>query len=135
MKIKIIAGVFGHREGKRVIPVRAGDPAIDVDDEIAQRLLSLGVAERVDAEEPKAEAETQGETDGDEGEGVEAFPEYNDGMTRAELNEIAEQVGIDEDAIKEAKTKAELIELLDEAREDYEAGADAPTFDPEADML
>ena len=78
MKIKIIAGVFGHREGKRVIPVRAGDPAIDVDDEIAQRLLSLGVAERVDAEEPKAEAETQGETDSDEGEGVEAFPEYNE---------------------------------------------------------
>lgn len=133
MKIKIIAGVFGHREGKRVIPVRAGDPAIDVENEIAQRLLGLGVAERVEAEEPEAETKTQGETDGDEG--VEAFPEYNSEMTRAELNEIAEQVGIDEDAIKEAKTKADLIALLDEAKEDYEAGADAPTFDPAADML
>lgn len=135
MKIKIIAGVFGHREGKRVIPVRAGDPAIDVDNEIAQRLLSLGVAERVKDEEPEAVAETQAEMDGDEGEGVEAFPEYNEGMTRAELNEIAEQVGIDEEAIKEAKTKADLIELLDEAKEDYEAGADAPTFDPAAEIL
>lgn len=135
MKIKIIAGVFGHREGKRVIPVRAGDPAIDVENEIAQRLLGLGVAERVENEEPEAEAETQAETDGDEGEGVEDFPEYSAEMTRDELNEIAEQVGIDDDAIKEAKTKADLIALLDEAKEDYEAGAEAPTFDPAAGML
>lgn len=128
MKIKIIAGVFGHRNGKRVEAVRAGDPPIEVEDELAQRLICQGVAEAV---EVKATEQAQAE-DEDEGE---AFPDYSDKMSRAKLEAIAKEVGIDEDAIKEAENKAALIELLDDAKADFEAESDAPTFDPAGDML
>lgn len=128
MKIKIIAGVFGHRNGKRVEAVRAGDPPIEVEDELAQRLIRQGVAEAV---EVKATEQAQAE-DEDEGE---AFPDYSDKMSRAKLEAIAKEVGIDEDAIKEAENKAALIELLDDAKADFEAESDAPTFDPAGDML
>ena len=128
MKIKIIAGVFGHRNGKRVEAVRAGDPPIEVEDELAQRLIRQGVAEAV---EVKATEQAQAE-DEDEGE---AFPEYSDKMSRAKLEAIAKEVGINEDAIKEAENKAALIELLDDAKADFEAEGEAPTFDPAGDML
>lgn len=128
MKIKIIAGVFGHRNGKRVEAVRAGDPPIEVEDELAKRLIAQGVAEAVEAE--KAEP-TQAVEDEDEGE---EFPEYSEKMSRAKLEEIAKEVGIDDEEIKGAETKADLIELLDDAKADFEADA-APTFDPAGDML
>lgn len=128
MKIKIIAGVFGHRNGKRVEAVRAGDPAIEVEDELAKRLIAQGVAEAVEAE--KAEP-TQAVEDEDEGE---EFPEFSDKMSRAKLEEIAKEVGIEDEEIKGAETKADLIELLDDAKAAFEADA-APTFDPAGDML
>lgn len=129
MKIKIIAGVFGHRNGARVEAVRAGDPPIEVENELAQRLIRQGVAEAVEVKETE---QAQAVEDEDEGE---AFPEYSDKMSRAKLEAIAKEVGIDEDAIKEAENKAALIELLDDAKADFEAESDAPTFDPAGDML
>ena len=133
MKIKILAGVFGHRENGRVKAVKAGDPPINVDEAIAERLIKAGVAELVDEPQKIADqtyVETESET-----ETVDEFPEYDAKMTRAQLNRIAEQVGIDPDEIKDAETKADIIALLDEAKADYEAGAEAPSFDPAADML
>ena len=133
MKIKILAGVFGHRENGRVKAVKAGDPPIKVDEAIAERLIKAGVAELVD-EPQKIADQTDVETEA-ETETVDEFPEYDAKMTRAQLNRIAEQVGIDPDEIKDAETKADIIALLDEAKADYEAGAEAPSFDPAADML
>lgn len=133
MKIKILAGVFGHRENGRVKAVKAGDPPINVDEAIAERLIKAGVAELVD-ETQKIADQTDVETES-ETETVDEFPEYDAKMTRAQLNRIAEQVGIDPDEIKDAETKADIIALLDEAKADYEAGAEAPSFDPAADML
>lgn len=129
MKIKIIAGVFGHRNGSRVEAVRAGDPPIDVEDELAKRLIAQGVAEVVEAKPVEQVEVIDEEDEGDE------FPEYSEKMTRAKLEQIAKEVGIDESEIKAAETKAALIELIDEAKADFEAGGDAPTFDPEGDML
>lgn len=133
MKIKILAGIFGHRENGRVKAVKAGDPPINVDEAIAERLIKAGVAELVD-EPQKIADQTDVETES-ETETVDEFPEYDAKMTRAQLNRIAEQVGIDPDEIKDAETKADIIALLDEAKADYEAGAEAPSFDPAADML
>lgn len=129
MLIKIIAGVFGHRVDTRVVPVKAGDDPIEVADAIAERLIKKGVAELV-VDEPKAEQET----DNDEGEGLEPFPAYNENMTREELNKIAESVGIEAEVIEATKTKGDLIGLLDEVKAEYEAD-EAPSFDPEGDML
>lgn len=129
MKIKIIAGVFGHRNGSRVEAVKAGDPPIEVEEALANRLISQGVAEAVEVkpvEQPQVV---------DDEETADEFPEYSEKMTRAKLENVAREVGIDEDEIKGAETKADLIELLDEAKADYDAGGDAPTFDPAGDML
>lgn len=125
MRIRIIAGVFGHRDGDRVVPVRAGDDPIEVAETVARRLLACGVAEAV--EEPQ---ET-GKPDAVDGE---AFPDYDEGMTRAELEAIAERVGITSEELKAAAKKADVIALLDEAKADREAD-DAPTFDVAGDML
>lgn len=129
VKIKIIAGVYGHRNGQRVEAVRAGDPPIEVEDGIAERLIKAGVAEVVEVKPAEQPQVIDDEDDGEE------FPEYSERMTRAKLEAIAREVGIDDVEIKDAETKADLIALIDEAKADYEAGGDAPTFDPEGDML
>lgn len=131
MKIKITAGTFGHRIGERVVAVKAGDPPIEVTDAIGRRLLSCGVAVAV---EPEANEPTKNVDEGAETAKAEEFPEYDESMTRAELESIARSVGIEDDELKAAAKKADVIELLDEAREDFEA-EDAPTFDPAGDML
>lgn len=129
MLIKIIAGTFGHREGSRVVPVTAANGPIDVEDRIAARLLSIGVAEAVErASEAQADAGQQ-----DDGEGV-TFPEFDSSMTRAQLEEIALSVGIEKEELAKAGKKADVIALLEEARDEFES-ADAPTFDPEGDVL
>lgn len=133
MKIRIVAGTFGHVEGGRVHAVRAGDPPIEVDEVIAARLLAAGVAEAVD-EAPKQAEPVQIEAE-DEGEGEDAFPEYSMQMKRAELEAVARSVGFDQDEVKAAETKADLVAMLDEAKAEYEADGDAPSFDPAGDML
>lgn len=131
MKIKITAGTFGHRIGERVVAVKAGDPPIEVTDAIGRRLLSCGVAVAV---EPEANEPTKNVDEGGEAAKVKEFPDYDESMTRAELESIARSVGIEDDELKAAAKKADVIALLDEAREDFEA-EDAPTFDPAGDML
>lgn len=131
MKIKITAGTFGHRIGERVVAVKAGDPPIEVTDAIGRRLLSCGVAVAV---EPEANEPTKNVDEGAETAKADEFPEYDESMTRAELESIARSVGIEDEELKAAAKKADVIALLDEAREDFEAD-DAPTFDPAGDML
>lgn len=128
MRIQILAGVYGHNENGRVRPVRAGDPSIEVSDAIGARLVKAGVAAEIVEEIPK-EA-TIVDIDGNEiGEAFE-FPEYNKDMTRQQLEEICEDMGLDMDEVRGAKNKAAVIELLDEAKELFEAEGDAPDLDP-----
>lgn len=128
MRIQILAGVYGHNENGRVRPVRAGDPPIEVSDAIGARLVKAGVAAEIVEEIPK-EA-TIVDIDGNEiGEAFE-FPEYNKDMTRQQLEEICEDMDLDMDEVRGAKNKAAVIELLDEAKELFEAEGDAPDLDP-----
>ena len=119
MKIQIIAGVYGHNEGGRVRAVRAGDKPIEVRDDIGERLVRHGVAAQVVEDIPK-DAEIEPAEDEEE---ETAFPDYGDDMTRAELEEVARSVGITDEELKDAKKKADVIALLDEARDDYEESA------------
>jgi hypothetical protein len=50
-RIKIINGTFGHRPAgsKRLDPKGVNDPPFEIDDDKAERLVSLGVAEYADA--------------------------------------------------------------------------------------
>lgn len=128
MRIQILAGVYGHNENGRVRPVRASDTPIEVSDAIGARLVKAGVAAEIVEEIPK-EA-TIVDIDGNEiGEAFE-FPEYNKNMTRQQLEEICEDMGLDMDEVRGAKNKATVIELLDEAKELFEAEGDAPDLDP-----
>ena len=133
MKIRILAGVYGHRESGRVKAVKAGDPPIEVDDANAARLIAAGVAEAVEEPKPKAAAQPEPEVETEEPD--EGFPEFSEKMTRAELEAVAREVGLEEKEIKGAQNKGDLIDLLEQAKADYEAGADEPSFDPAGDML
>lgn len=131
MKIQILAGVYGHNENGHVRPVRPGDPPIKVDDKIGARLVKAGVAAELVDEVPK-EATIVDENDNElEPDTVaDDFPEYDEYMTRQELEEIALEVGIDAAELKEAKNKKAIIKLLDDARAEFEEDDDAPDIDP-----
>lgn len=131
MKIQILAGVYGHNENGHVRPVRPGDPPIKVDGKIGARLVKAGVAAEIVEEIPK-EA-TIVDADGNELDSESAefkFPEYNENMTRQQLEEICDEMGLDMEEVKKAKNKVAVIELLDEAKAEYEAEGDAPDLDP-----
>lgn len=129
MKIEMLAGVYGHNENGRVRPVRPGDPPVEVDDAIGTRLVKAGVAAEIVEEIPQ-EATI---VDADDNELVDSaeFPEYDEYMTRQELEEIALEVGIDAGELKAAKNKTAIIEMLDEAKAQFDEEADAPEIDPE----
>ena len=133
MKIQMLAGVYGHNENGRVRAVRPGDPpTIDVADAIGARLVKAGVAAEIVEEIPE-NATLVDAQDNEVDDEIDAhdtdFPEYDEYMTRQELEEIGVEVGIDPDELKKAKNKAEVIKLLDEARAQFEED-DAPELDP-----
>lgn len=130
MLIQIIRGTFGHRVGERVVAVTAAHAPIEVADAVAQRLISCGVAKAVEA--PKAEEKTETQVD----DGVEAvtFPEFDEGMTRAKLEEIALSVGIEQAELDKCRNKGQVLDLLEAARDEFDAEG-APSFDPVGDVL
>lgn len=128
MKIEMLAGVYGHNENGRVRPVRPGDSPVEVDDAIGARLVNAGVAAEIVEEIPQ-EATIVDADDNELVDGAE-FPEYDEYMTRQALEEIALEVGIDAGELKAAKNKTAIIEMLDEAKAQFDEEADAPEIDP-----
>ena len=151
MRIQILAGTYGHNVNGRVRAVRAGDPPIDVPDTIGARLVKVGVAAELVDEVPEgaavsggydvttgevidADVEAEDEAQEDDAEPME-FPAYNAEMTRAELEAIGAEVGLDPSELKQAKNKAAVIAMLDEAKAEFEAEDEAPDIDPAAAIL
>lgn len=151
MRIQILAGTYGHNVNGRVRAVRAGDPPIDVPDTIGARLVKVGVAAELVDEVPEgaavsggydvttgevidADVEAEDEAQEDDAEPVE-FPAYNAEMTRAELEAIGAEVGLDPSELKQAKNKAAVIAMLDGAKAEFEAEDEAPDIDPAAAIL
>lgn len=132
MKIQITAGSYGHRVGDRVHAVKAGDPPIEVTREIGERLLRLGVAVSIEEEEKGGDAPVVEDVEAEVS--AVAFPDYDEKMTRAQLEKIALSVGIDQGDLDAATKKSDVLALLDEARADFDA-EEAPSFDPAGDML
>lgn len=140
MFIKMIAGVFGFRDPKgHVIPICAGE-FCEVDDAVGARLVDKKVAVEVvpvdeippgatvegDDEEPEEKAPD------DEEEKEATFPEFDEDMTRAELDAIALQMGATPEEVSGAKNKAAVIALLEELKADFEAESQAPELDAAA---
>lgn len=110
VKIKIKAGVYFHNHKA----VRAGDPAIEVSEAVAWRLVEeKRVAEYVmqAVDEPAVDAKP----------GVE-IPEYSVEMKATKLREIGAEHGL---TFPVGMTKAEMVAELDE----HFSATDAPTFD------
>ena len=122
MLVKIISGTYGHRpilpNGQKshyVIPVRAGEAPIDVEEAEGERLIGLGVAEAVQAEKIKAPKQEPVEKDPEaENEGVSL-----EEMSFNELKALAQENGVDVSGIR---SKSGLIEAINAAEE-------APSFD------
>ena len=123
MLVKIISGTYGHRpilpNGEKshyVIPVRAGEAPIAVDEAEGKRLIALGVAEAVEVENVTvSEAEAIEE---------ELEPQAEDisleDMTFNELKALAQERGI---GIGGIRSKAGMIEAIKAKSEE------APVFD------
>ena len=140
MFIKIVAGVFGHRDDKdRVVPIRAGE-FCEVDDKVGARLIAKKVAvEAVLVDEIPAGVNVEGtdeepevEFPGTDEEPEATFPDFDDDMTRAELDAIALQMGATPEEVSGAKNKAAVIALLEELKADFEADGQAPVLDAAA---
>ena len=112
--IRIVKGTFGYFDGRRVVPVTYADGPQSYDPELEARLVSEGVAEYAGgapAAEPAPEPEPtpvpEPEPEADEADGEPAL----EGMTRAELAELAGSYGIKPGKL----TKAKLIAAIEEA--------------------
>ena len=130
MFVKIRFGVYGHNVNGRVVPMRAGE-VVEVDDAIGDRLIACGIAAYVVTDdEPTPETEDdKNEQDTDD---AAAFPEYNDDMTRKELEAIALEMGAEPEEVTDARNKAALLAMLDALREEFEAEGHAPMIDAAA---
>lgn len=129
MLVKIISGTYGHRpilpNGQKshyVIPVKPGNPPIDVEDAEGERLIGLGVAEAFQPEKIKAPKQEAVETAPDaKYEGVSL-----EGMSFTELKALAKELGIEN--VGKVKSKEGMIEAITAVEVD--ANADKiPVFD------
>lgn len=122
MLIKIINTTYGHRpilpNGQKshyVIPVRPGEPPIEVEQAEGERLIALGVAAEVTPEKitaPKTEAPegaSEAKTEGD------AEKVSLDSMSFNDLKALAQEMGLDVGGIR---SKAGMIEAITTAQED-----------------
>ncbi len=129
MLIRITRGCYGYNNGSFVRAKTPADPPFDVKDEEAERLISLGIAERTDitADNGTDNSNNSTEIAGGSGEssdkpsdnGVDTddtdeeddIPEYGENSTNAELQAIAKEYGVE---IQPRANKTELIAALDE---------------------
>ena len=145
--IKILQGAYGSRDGKgRVHPVFKGE-RVEVSDQEALRLVRLGVAEIVarstayppvvpqTAPDPEqmpqdtaGEETPSGATTAPTGEPSDSMSVAAlERMTKADLEQMAQDMGVDISGAKNNRERAELIA----AAEAEEAGDGAPELEAE----
>ena len=109
--IKIVAGVYGLMEGKRVVRKTNLDGPFCVSPTEAERLVTLGVAEYVVGAEVDV---------------VDDYTQYK----FEPMKEYAIELGMDEAVVKKVKSKKDLIELIDAfTAENEDDNAGTPTDD------
>ncbi len=100
--IRIIKGTYGRVVDGTVVAMRKGSEPFSLSEERETQLVAAGVAEKVQEPEKK----------------------YTTDMKMAELREAAAALGVD---ASKAKTKKEVIAMLEEAEEKAEAVAETET--------
>lgn len=124
--IKIIQGTYGHCVGARIIPKTPGDDPFEATPEREQRLVKIGVAAYVEAEQIVPEAKKT--TSSEKGENDGSLPDYSADMKMDELKGVAQAYGVD---ASKARSKAEIIAMVDAVSEDetVDDGEDPPVLD------
>jgi hypothetical protein len=131
--IKITNGTYGYRApGVRAVePKRPGDPPFPLEDDKAERLVSLGVAAYADAEDAEKTPADESESGLPDGGNVKPY----DSDTKAdELRALMKECGL---TAKIGMTKADMIAALDECFAEKESDDDGegeapPDINPEA---
>lgn len=133
-QIIIINGVYGYRPngGQLVEPKRAGDPAFEVSDEEAARLVAMKVAKIVEIEAKNSitgeqqPAATHTPAKGEEGGSDAKLPTYDESMKLEQLKEIAKVYGVDDETVAGLRTKKAAVGAIDAKRAaDNEKAAEA----------
>jgi len=124
--IKIISGTYGHRKGNRIIPKNSNSAPFEADPAEEERLVELGIAEKVEVEveEAKTAAESISESDNEP-----TTPDFNS-LTVENLKKYAEEHNI---SLPKNARKAEIISIINAAENaaDNEIAAgddDMPNF-------
>lgn len=121
MKIKIICGTYGHVVNGHLKAKNSRSEPFEIDDAEGARLISSGVAKRVESpveEAPIAPPDPAALT-------------YDESMTTAQLKEIAKSLGIE---VKGNASKSAVLEALNshfsgKDAEDDDDAEDAPSFE------
>lgn len=142
--IRIIAGVYGHKENGVIEPKDSNSAPFSLDPEREAELVARGIAEYANVIIPEEEPETTPETDSSQqvednpktdddqqhDDNLEAGddekktkPEYSEKMKLPELQALAASFGLD---AQKMRAKAEVVKLLDDYFEDD--GEQPPAF-------
>lgn len=138
--IKMIAGVYGYREGGIIMPKDKNSEPFSLNPEREAELVTRGVAEYANLiipEEPKpadqnddsrndegSQNNGDGSQDDEDGQNDQKQkPEYSEKMKLPELQALAASYGLD---AQKMRAKAEVVKLLDDYFKDD--GEQPPTF-------
>ena len=136
--IKMIAGVYGYREGGIITPKDKNSEPFSLDPEREAELVGRGLAVYANLIIPEEEPEPAGQNgdgsqDDEDGQndddsqndedGQKQKPEYSEKMKLPELQALAASYGLD---AQKMRAKAEVVKLLDDYFKDD--GEQPPTF-------
>lgn len=140
--IKMIAGVYGYREGGIIVPKDKNSEPFSLDPEREAELVACGVASYANLiipEEPKGAGQNGDDSQDDEDsqngddsqndeDSQKQKPEYSEKMKLPELQALAASYGLD---AQKMRAKAEVVKLLDDYfKDDNEQPPSFGAMDP-----
>lgn len=66
MKIKITRGIYGKKEGERIVEKNSGDPPFEIEEEEGERLIGLRVAVEMISRESESETRIYSDEDSED---------------------------------------------------------------------
>ena len=123
--IKMIAGVYGYKEGGIIMPKDKNSDPFSLEPEREAELVKRGLAVYANLIIPEEEPEPAGQNDED---GQKQKPEYSEKMKLPELQALAASYGLD---AQKMRAKAEVVKLLDDYfKDDNEQPPSFGAIDP-----
>lgn len=118
-KVKFVTEVFATEEQKEIVLLRSSKNTVEIEADEAKRLLPNVFGEVEQGEEQDKVDSDAGDKDNEVESVVDAVdPEIPEGVTRKELEERAEKLGVSKKVLKKAKSNAEVLELIKVAEGD-----------------